>query len=183
VPPGPSAVVAVDHLGDAGRLGRVADLYDEVVGDLHAALDVLDAGDGRSHAQVRPNRHRRRESDLVAAVVDAELRVVDPDDLVEQDGCQRQREVPVRDGDAEGAVLGALGIDVDPLVVVGRVGEEVHPILGHRLPLGVAELRADELVEGVDAVDDGAHGVLLAPRWSGFAPGLARYPREGSSLR
>ena len=30
------------------------------------------------------------------------------------------------------------------------------------LPLGVAELLADELVEGVDAVDDGGHGALLA---------------------
>ena len=64
----------------------------------------------------------------------------------------------MRDGDTEGAVLGPLGVDVDPLVVVGGVGEEVHPLLGDRLPLGMAELLADELVEGVDAVDDGLHG-------------------------
>ena len=30
------------------------------------------------------------------------------------------------------------------------------------LPLRIAELLADELVEGVDAVDDGGHGALLA---------------------
>ena len=66
------------------------------------------------------------------------------------------------DGDAEGPVLGPLGVDVDPLVVVGRVGEEVHPVLGDRLPLGVSELLADELVKGVDSVDDGGHAVLLA---------------------
>ncbi len=35
----------------------------------------------------------------------------------------------------KGPVLGPLGVDVDPLVVVGGVGEEVDPLLGDRLPL------------------------------------------------
>src|SRR6516165_6209758 len=157
-----SAVVAIDHLGDAGRFRRIAHLHDHVVRHLHAALDVLDTGDRHAHAQVGANGDGRGEADLVGAIVHAELRVVDADDLVEQHRCQRQREIPVRDGDAEGAGLGPLGVDVDPLVVVGGVGEEVDPLLCDGLPFGVAEVLADELVEGVDAVDDGLHAVLLA---------------------
>ena len=47
-----SAVVAVDHLGDARGLRRVLDLHHEVVGDLHAAVGVLHACHGHPHAQV-----------------------------------------------------------------------------------------------------------------------------------
>ena len=61
------------------------------------------------------------------------------------------------DGHAERTVLGALGVDVDPLVVVGGVGEEVHPLLGDGLPFRIAEILADELGKGIDAVDDGGH--------------------------
>ena len=43
---------------------------------------------------------------------------------------QRQGDVAVRDGAAERPRLGALLVDVDPLVVVGGVREQVHPVLG-----------------------------------------------------
>jgi hypothetical protein len=53
---------------------------------------------------------------------------------------QRQREQPVGDRSAEGARGRALGVDVDPLVVLGRVGEEVHAVLRDLEPLGGTEL-------------------------------------------
>ena len=50
----------------------------------------------------------------------------------------------MRDRGAEGAVLGALGVDVDPLVVVGRVGEEADALLRDLDPVGPAEVGAGE---------------------------------------
>ena len=66
-------------------------------------------------------RHRRREADLVPAVVDAQLEA----GRLEQPGAEavdhRQRQVAVGDGGAERALgLGALDVDVDPLVVAAR---------------------------------------------------------------
>jgi len=50
---------------------------------------------------------------------------------------QRERQVAVRDGGAVGALLGgALGVDVDPLVVAGDVGELVDVLLRDLEPLG-----------------------------------------------
>ena len=55
---------------------------------------------------------------------------------------------------AERAGLGALGVDVDPLVVAGRVGEGVHLFLGDLDVGAVAEVLADEGLEFVGSVDD-----------------------------
>ena len=44
----------------------------------------------------------------------------------------------------EGAVFGALGIHVNPLVITGRVGKQIDPILRHIQPIGVAEVLARE---------------------------------------
>ena len=63
---------------------------------------------------------------------------------------------------AEGARLRPLGVDVDPLVVAGGVGEAVDLLLGDRLPVAVADLLAGQFVEAVDGGDGGGHG--CAPR-------------------
>ena len=59
------------------------------------------------------------------------------------------------DGSAEGALgVGSGDVDVDPLVVAGRVGEEVHALLRDVDPVGPAEVpagRAAQLVEGGEA--------------------------------
>ena len=83
------------------------------------------------------------------------------------------------DGTAEGALFGPLGIDVDPLVIVGGVGEEVDPFLCDRLPLGVADLLSDEVMECLEAVDGGGHGgaLLVGP---GRDPGLREYRGPGT---
>ena len=52
----------------------------------------------------------------------------------------------MRDRATEGPGLGPLGIDVDPLVVSGRVREQIHLLLGHGAVLAVAEVCADERV-------------------------------------
>jgi hypothetical protein len=68
----------------------------------------------------------------------------------------------VGDRPAEGALgRGPLDVDVDPLVVAGGVGEEVHPLLGDLHVVAVAEVLAEELLEAGDALDGGGHGADL----------------------
>jgi hypothetical protein len=50
----------------------------------------------------------------------------------------------VRDRAAERARLGALRVDVDPLMVPGRLGELVHLALGDLDPAAGAQLSAGE---------------------------------------
>src|ERR1700683_2512130 len=61
----------------------------------------------------------------------------------------------------EGAVLGALGIDVDPLVVAGDLGEAVDVLLRDQAPLADADLLAHS---GLDLLYAGEreHGSLLS---------------------
>ena len=44
------------------------------------------------------------------------------------------------DGLTEGAGLCPLDVDVDPLVVIGGIGEAVDPVLGDLAPPAVAEV-------------------------------------------
>ena len=67
------------------------------------------------------------EADLVDAVVELGAGRLEGEDLAAEARDQRQREVAVRDGAAERAGRRALDVDVDPLVVAGRVGERVRP--------------------------------------------------------
>src|SRR4051794_18868817 len=65
---------------------------------------------------------------------------------------------------------GALDVDVDPLVVVGGVGEQVHAVLGDLEPVAGAPLGAVQAgtSERVVVV------VLWASRWSGRGGGAGR---------
>jgi hypothetical protein len=63
-------------------------------------------------------------------------------DLAEEHRQHRQGQVPVRDGRAERAVRGGFGIDVDPLVVAGRLRERVDLLLRDVDPAGRPELVA-----------------------------------------
>ena len=74
-------------------------------------------------------------------------------DLRVQRGAERQREVAVGDRAAERAGLGLLDVDVDPLVVTGRLGELVDLLLGDLDVGAVSEMLADEPFELVGAVD------------------------------
>ena len=66
-------------------------------------------------------------------------------DLVEQRRDQRQGQVAVGDRASERSGLGPLHVDVDPLVVAGGVGEQVDLLLGHLVPLAVAQVLPDVL--------------------------------------
>ena len=61
------------------------------------------------------------------------------------------------DGAAERPRRRAVDVDVDPLVVAGRLGELVDPVLLDGQPLAGAEILADRVGELVEA-GEGAHG-------------------------
>ena len=89
------------------------------------------------------------------------FRVDNVEELVEHGNDQGQGQEPVRDGAAERARRGPLAVHMDPLVIVGRVGERVDPVLGDLQPAGVPDVGPGQRLELVQAVSGGGHAVLL----------------------
>src|SRR6185437_16063618 len=165
-----SGVVAVDRLGEAGRFRCALDFDGEGELHLHAVSgDRLDRVHGPEQPDLRADPHRAREAHSIEAVVEAHRGAGDLKQLVEQRDDQRQGQIAVRDGAAERTGRGALGIDVYPLVVVGSVGEGVHPVLRDLKPIGVAEVGAGQGAKLVESVCGAGHGV--GPSWGSSEPG------------
>jgi hypothetical protein len=76
-----------------------------------------------------------------------------PEDSRAGPGEPRGGQEAVRDGAAERPGRGALGVDVDPLVVSGGVGEQGDLLLRDGVPAAVAEMRADRLLQLRNAVE------------------------------
>src|SRR5438105_4321572 len=140
----------IEHLADERRLLRAADLDldTDAVEDALAPARALEEPGLQPH--LRPRRHRGREPQAVDAVVDPHPGVLDGQHLGHEHRQHREREVPVRDRAAERALRGGFGIDVNPLVVSRRLGEEVDLALVDSVPRAraqVALLRPLELLE------------------------------------
>src|SRR5436305_3843302 len=175
---------APDALGHARGLLISLDLDRETCNHLMpAAAHVVDRHDLGAGADPRSRRHGRREADLVPAVVDAELEARRLDQAAPQAVDRRQREVAVGDGRPEGALgLGALDVDVDPLVVTREPREQVDVLLGDLAPVGGPDLLADEAPELLDPVGgDERHGNHPTSRGSGSPPNTP-HPRPVHSL-
>src|SRR5262249_19703684 len=81
--------------------------------------------------------------------------------------------VAVRDRAAERAVLGALDVDVDPLVVARHAGELVDRLLRDEVPVAHSELLADVIV---DLVESGECEHRLRPSFAGLPLRAPRAP-------
>src|SRR5438874_10048950 len=153
-----SEVGAAHRLGHAGRALLPLDLDRLPRGHLDRPVaDLLDRQQLRAQPDALADAHGGGEADLVQAVVDAHPAAqVDLDSAatLAQLGDQRERQVAVGDRPAEEGPPGALGVDVDVLVVAGGVGEGVDALLGDLQPLAHAELLADQLLQLGDAGDD-----------------------------
>ena len=133
-------------------------------GQLAARGDLGDLAHGHVRADPLADPHRVREAHLVDAVVELGARRLQAEDLGAEPRDQGQGEVAVRDGAAERTGRGLLDVDVDPLVVTGRLGELVDPLLGDLHPLAGAELlagRLGQLVEGGEHAHPGLPSVPL----------------------
>src|SRR5215472_4969074 len=135
------------RMGDKGRLGFAFDLDGVLGGQEHPPLALVLRGeqlDPIADAGTGLDRHDKTHA--VEAVVQ---RLVDAGRLYDNLECgwrqHRKRQVAVRDGGPEQAVtLGALDIDMDPLVIRGAFGELVDALLVYRDPAGYPELLSDE---------------------------------------
>ena len=138
---GASAVVAEDELGDADRLVAALALDRRGHRRLVAPVALLDRFDAECAAHARARRHGCGKAHPIKPVVDGHAAALLPrHDLVRHRGQERERQVAVRDRPAEGPGGGALGVDVDPLVVAGGVGEGLDPLLRDVDPRRGAEL-------------------------------------------
>ena len=135
-------IVANDPLGNDGRLVAAFALDGDAPGRLDAVPHVVNRRERDSRADSRTGRHRRHEPHAVESVVEGHARAVDRDRVAHQRAEQRQRQESVRDRRAERRVgLRALRIDMDPLMVAGRVGKGVDAILRDHEPVADATSR------------------------------------------
>src|SRR5471032_2227073 len=74
-------VVTADGVGHAAGFGLAVNVHGDANPRLHAALERFGAQQLADAAKPRADAHRRGKADLVAAVIDAEPRAVDPHDL------------------------------------------------------------------------------------------------------
>src|SRR5436190_5299874 len=148
-----SGVAAADGLGDADRLVRAFAFHRHLHGDLRAAFERLVGDQLEAPAQAAAAGHRRGKANLVQAVVDAHPRLAHPERRSRHLRQQREGEKAVRDRRAERTGLRALDVDVNPLVVVGGVGEELDPLLRHGDPVADADVLADELLQLGDRLE------------------------------
>jgi hypothetical protein len=105
--------------------------------------NVVDSDDVEERTNAAPAGDRRWEAHAVDAVVDEHDAVRVRRHLVQQRHHQGEREKAVRNGRPEGPGRGRDGIDVDALPVLGRVGEQVDPLLVDLEPPAGAEAGAD----------------------------------------
>src|SRR5205085_5252466 len=108
------------------------------------ALELLQR-EARAHA--RADRHVRGEAHAVQALIDAYAAVAEGEGRFRQMREQRQRQKAMGDRAAELGIFRPLAIDVDPLVVVDRLGERVDTLLGDLHPRRDADFFADAALE------------------------------------
>src|SRR5437762_12084234 len=155
----------------------------DLLRDLRALGLGLDAHQARAGVDLRARAHRAHEAELVGAVVGrvavaGELPAGAPVQARED----AQRQEAVRDRAAERALpLGALHVEVDPLVVPGELGKAVDHVLGDLDRLAPrAEADADLALEPLDVVEaDIFHGGVLPAERPGrrAGPVLPTRPR------
>src|SRR5438105_1294408 len=137
------AVVAEDDLGDTDGLLAALPLHARSHRDLAPPVVLLDCVDVESAAHARAGGDGRREPDPVEAVVERHAVLLVRDHLVRHRRQERKRQIAVRDRSAEGGRRRPLGIHVDELMVPGRVGKRLDPLLLDLDPRRGAELGAD----------------------------------------
>src|SRR5881296_3624814 len=163
--PDASRVPDADDLADQRGLVLPFDLDRHLGAHPHAvARNLLGAGDALAHADARPGLDGRDEANLVRAVVDAAAPLGDLEQGRGHSRDQGQGQVAVGDRLAAGHLaLRTLDVDVDPLMISGRLGELVDHRLIDRDPVRRAELASDELQQILGILDfERGHLFLLA---------------------
>ena len=130
---------------------------------LQGLAQCFDLHDLAMPAHPRTHLDRCRKTQAVAAVVDAHGQVFELHQLRHKQVGQGQGQVAVGNAGTERPVGGALGIDMNPLVIPRRIGKQVDPLLGQQQPVGAAQVLpgGGEQLPGV--AEYCAHGDALRP--------------------
>src|SRR6516165_5688196 len=135
-----------DGFGDKGRARGALDLDRVLRGDAHAAFYRLDRLDLLTQANARTGRHLPSKADPVGPVIEPARAVLDAIEGLAEARHQRQCQIAVRDRlAARHLALGALDIDMDPLVVASGIGEFIDQRLIDGKPIADADFLADIL--------------------------------------
>ena len=145
-----------DQLGDASRARAAFDLDRDAIGDPQpVGRRILGVRDPDAAAQPRTGRHRGEIADTVCPVVQGALQPADARDRANELRRQCEREEAVSDGPVgRQFALGALDVDVDPLVVARRVGKPIDLLLRDLHPFAYADLAANGRLEIVEIVEN-----------------------------
>ena len=134
-------VIAHDPFGDAARLRLVLALEGDRPRHIDGVTVVCDGERGKSTPNPRSRGNRRGEAHAVHPVIDCHPDTREPNRLPKQCGRERQCEKAVRDGRAErGFASSPRYVYVNPLAVVGSVGESVYARLSHCDPVADGNL-------------------------------------------
>src|SRR5262249_12074636 len=109
-----------DDFGDEGGTGRALDLDGVLRGDAHAAIDGFDRLVFRAKPNARARRHLAGKAHPVGPVIEPARTVLDAVERLAEPRHQRQCQIAMGDSLAPRHVaLGALDVDMDPLVIAG----------------------------------------------------------------
>jgi len=152
--------VAADGVDHAAGAIAALDLDGNAHGGLDGAvLHLLDLHELAAAAHPGAHGNGSGEAQLVGAVVDPHGDLLHLHDLGQEEIDQGLGEISVGDALAEGAVLGALGVDVDPLMVAGGIGELVDARLVDLEPVAVAEVLSYGSLEVRGGLEYGSHAL------------------------
>ncbi|CAM2160804.1 hypothetical protein PT2222_90021 [Paraburkholderia tropica] len=143
-----------DEFGHAGRTLAAFALDRHVPHDLRAAaFDLAHFLHAEAPAHARIHRHRRREAHAVHPIVHAHA-LTQRNRRLQQHRHERQREKAMCDRTAERRLAArALGVEVNPLMIAGGVGETLHARRAHGAPAAHERLGAHACAQGVEIGD------------------------------
>src|SRR4051812_27067820 len=145
-------IVAVPEIPDepfdaAARFGRPFELDGDPPGDLDAVLHRAGGERRKTRAHPRTRRHGGDEPYAVESIVEGEPRHAEGERPLQHHRDQRQRQKPMRDRRTEWRLaFGARRIDMDPLPIVGRVGELIDARLRDLEPLADRNFLPDAML-------------------------------------
>lgn len=148
-------------IADADLLGNLPHVYRTTTSATHAgrstpAIAIVTPKFTSSDSAPRSSRDQRHgagksridgkhsgKAHPVEAIVDCGLHALEDDGLRQKQGDQGQRQVTIGARCPERPSLGPVGVDVNPLTVLGVLGEAVDPIMVDRDPAAGREMLTD----------------------------------------
>ncbi len=144
-------IIAADGIDDTGGLFSHINLDSNANNRLDSALDLLDGHDFTHASDPHTDFDGAEKAEAVCADIDRMGKAANLDQVGQEVIDEAHGEIAVSDGAAEGAILGARGIHMDPLMITSNVCKAVDTGLIDQKPVGWAEastLSTDQIARG-----------------------------------